>query len=199
MVVVRPGKQLYSHSFAWNSSVGALGSQARLLQRYSLVAHLAPEIRRAMAVAQEKGTQIDSIVTLGNLPELRSLTMPLIEELEIEVETLDSLEGLIVNPEAVERLSEVAPALRIACAGALARPTRKQDESKRPAGVSRSLLRYGAAAAAILGVSAFGWEWRRTQTPSAPAATKSASPAIPSATRTQPPASPHNPTPTPAS
>src|SRR5262245_6817301 len=38
IVAVRPGKLLYSHSFAWDSSMGASGSQARLLQRYSLVA-----------------------------------------------------------------------------------------------------------------------------------------------------------------
>src|SRR6516165_1126747 len=71
-VVVRPGKRLYSHSFAWNSNVGSSGSQARLLQRYSLVAFLEPEIRRAMNAAREKGAPIDAIVTCGNLPEIRS-------------------------------------------------------------------------------------------------------------------------------
>src|SRR4029078_5633070 len=86
IVVVRPGEQLYSHAFAWDSSIGASGSQARLLQRYSLVAFLAPEIRRAIAAAREKGTAVDGIVTCGNLPDLRSLTMPLIEELDLEVE-----------------------------------------------------------------------------------------------------------------
>ena len=194
MVVVRPGKQIYSHSFAWNSNVGAVGSQARLLQRYSLVAHLAPEIRRAMAVTHEKGTQIDSIVTCGNLPEIRSLTMPLIEELDVEVETLDSLEGLIVKPAAVDRLSEVAAALRIACAGAIARQTRKQDESKRPTGESRPMLRYGAAAAVLAGVLAIGWGWWRTHTPSVPPATKNASPRVtPPVTKTPPPSAQQKP------
>ena len=43
IVVVRPGKQLYAHSFAWDSTVGFSGSQARLLQRYSLVSFLSPQ------------------------------------------------------------------------------------------------------------------------------------------------------------
>ena len=161
MVVVRPGEQLYSHSFAWDSSVGSSGSQARLLQRYSLVAFLEPEIRRAMAVARQKGTPVDTIITCGNLPEIRSLTMPLIEELDVEVETLDSLEGLAVGPDASDRLLDVAASLRLACAGAIARPTRRRDESKGKglSGTSRSVLRFGAAAAMILAVLAVGWAW----------------------------------------
>jgi len=157
IVVVRPGKQLYSHSFAWDSSVGLSGSQARLLQRYSLVAFLAPEIRRAMAAAREKGTPVDSIVTCGNLPEIRSLTMPLIEELDVEVESLDSLEGLTVKPEMTDKLTEVAASIRLACAGAVARPTRKRDASMAH---SESLPPWVFRAAAVIvgaGVLAAGW------------------------------------------
>ena len=117
IVVVRPGKLLYAHSFAWDSTIGASGSQARLLQRYSLVSFLSPEVKRAMAEARKSGTPVDAVVTCGNLPDLRSLTMPLIEELDVEVETLDSLEGLVVKPEVAEKLAESAPAIRLACAG----------------------------------------------------------------------------------
>jgi hypothetical protein len=138
IVVVKPGKQLYSHSFPWDSTVGSSGSQARLLQRYSLVAFLAPEIRRAMRAARDKGTPVDAIVTCGNLPEIRALTAPLIEELDIEVESLDSLEGLDVKPEATDKLSDIAASLRMACAGAIARQTRRLDESKRPTPSTRS-------------------------------------------------------------
>jgi hypothetical protein len=45
--------------------------------------------------------------------------MPLIEELDLEVETLDSLEGLRpVGRAKLERLAESAPAIRLACAAA---------------------------------------------------------------------------------
>jgi hypothetical protein len=197
MVVVRPGQQLYSHSFAWDSNVGSCGSQARLLQRYSLVAFLAPEIRRAMNAAREKGTTVDAIVTCGNLPEIRSLTMPLIEELDIEVESLDSLEGLIVTPAATDRLADVAASLRMACAGVIARPTRHRDESKRPAVPVGPVGRVAAAAAVILGLGFLGWSWwptRSTTSPPPPRAATSGA-AAPKATpaprtQTQPPPAP---------
>ena len=160
IVVVRPGKQLYSSSFAWDSTVGTSGSQARLLQRYSLVAILAPEVKRAIAEARKHGIAVDAVVTCGNLPDLRSLTMPLIEELDLEVETLDSLEGLVVKPTAAERLAELAPALRLACAGLLARGTRAWDEKRR-----QSVRRTGAAlrmaaAAALIVIVASAWSMR---------------------------------------
>ena len=137
IVAVRPGELLYSHALPWDSSIGAVGSQARLLQRYSLVSFLAPHVRRAMDVARGKAGGLDAVVICGTFPDLRSLTMPLIEELDIEVETLDSLSGLIIKPSLRERLTELAPVIRIACAGALARPTRPRrpmvEDDRRPA------------------------------------------------------------------
>ena len=53
--------------------------------------------KRAMAEARKAGSPVDVVVTCGNLPDLRLLTMPLIEELDVEVEPLDSLEGLVVR------------------------------------------------------------------------------------------------------
>ena len=76
----------------------------------------------------------------------------------MEVESLDSLEGLIVRPEATDRLSDVAASLRLACAGAVARPTRRRDESKRSTASTGSLARV-AAAAILLGVGFVGWSW----------------------------------------
>jgi hypothetical protein len=157
IVVVRPGEQLYAHSFVWDSTVGATGSQARLLQRYSLVSFLAPEVRRGLAAAREKGTSVDAIVTCGNLPDLRSLTMPLIEELDIEVETLDSLEGLVVRPDATDRLSEIAPAIRIACAGTIARGARPFDPSKQRSNARRRVLI--PVAAVVGGACIVGYAW----------------------------------------
>jgi len=49
----------------------------------------------------------------------------------MEVETLDSLEGLVVAPEAADRLADTASAIRLACAGAIARETRIVDEAQR--------------------------------------------------------------------
>jgi hypothetical protein len=119
IAIVDDGDLKFSRVFGWNYRRPATPKD-ELLQRYSLVAHLAPELRHAFAVVRaEQGVTVDAIVTCGDLPDLRSLTMPLIEELDMEVETLDSLDGLEVAPPltAVE-LRDDAPALRLACAAA---------------------------------------------------------------------------------
>ena len=168
IVVIRPGKQLYAHSFAWDSTIGASGSQARLLQRYSLVAFLSPEVKRAMAEARKAGTPVDAVITCGNLPELRSLTMPLIEELDIEVETLDSLEGLTVKPAIVDKLGESAASIRIACAAAVARGTRPWDPSKKRTG-GGALVRYAQAALFAGAALGLGYWYLKVRLPPAPA------------------------------
>jgi hypothetical protein len=172
IVAVRPGQLLYSHSFPWDSTVGASGSQARLLQRYSLVAFLAPEAKRAMHAARAVGFPITAVVTCGNLPDLRSLTMPLIEELDVEVETLDSLDGLVVKPAATERLTEVAAAIRLACAAVIARATRPWDGAKLIAHQrTRTLIRAAVAVAVVAAlVGAYlGYDWWRKSRTAAPA------------------------------
>jgi hypothetical protein len=177
IVVVRPGKLLYAHSFAWDSTIGATGSQARLLQRYTLVSFLSPEVKRAMAEARKSGMPVDAVVICGNLPELRALTMPLIEELDVEVETLDSFEGLIVKPPVAEKLAESAPAIRMACAAAIARGTRPWDPSKKSPG-PLAIARFARAAvfAAVIAGVAYAW-YARFAPVKSPAPVVSAPPA----------------------
>jgi len=175
MVVARPGELLYSHAFNWNSTIGARGSQARLLQRYSLVSYLAPELKRAAARAREKGARLEAVITCGNLPDLRSLTMPLIEELDLEVETLDSLDGLDVPLALKDRAADLAPAIRLACAGIAARPVRMPHlgaPQRTRIGAPRALV-----AAALIAVAAgMGWLWYSQRGPAAPASTQNAAP-----------------------
>jgi hypothetical protein len=189
IVSVRPGQLIYARSFGWDSSVGSSGSQARLLQRYSLVSFLSPEVKRAMSAARAIGYPVRAVVTCGNLPDLRSMTMPLIEELDTEVETLDSFDGLDVNPPATERLMEIAAAIRLACAGVVARKTRPWDDSKRAAAHRTAALIRVAAVLAILAVLGGGYMayefWRTART--APAPVTKTSQAAPPAGRGAPP------------
>lgn len=148
MAIVHDSKVLYSRRIEWRyKSVTRLNEQ--LLQRYSLVAHLAPEIEHGIgAVKAQYGIAVDCAVTCGDLPDLRSLTMPLIEELDLEVETLDSLHGLEVTESALAgRAAEYAPALCLASAvTALA-----------PAETARRTWWWGRAAAAALLIGMAGW------------------------------------------
>lgn len=155
IAIVRGADVLYSRTLQWRyRSASRLNEQ--LLQRYSLVAHLAPELKRGIDVVRaEHNTAVDCAVTCGDLPDLRSLTMPLIEELDLEVETLDSLDGLQVTPSAeADRAAEYAPALRLACA-VTALPV-----SPHSGGV-RSWFRPAAAGVAIV---AGGW-WGLSRLP----------------------------------
>lgn len=123
MAIMRGADLLYSRRIEWRyRAVSKLNEQ--LLQRYTLVAHLAPELRHGMEVVRaEHGIDTTAAVTCGDLPELRSLTMPLIEELDLEVETLDSLDGLDVTPSAVnDRALDYAPALLLASAATAVAP-----------------------------------------------------------------------------
>ena len=194
IAAIRPGQQIYARSFGWNSAVGSTGSQARLLQRYSLVAFLTPEIRLAMSAAREIGHPVRAVVTCGNLPDLRSLTMPLIEELDVEVETLDSLDGLQIAPTSLDRLTEIAAAIRLACAGVLARRTRPWDLAARGAAHRGAVLMRAAAVVALLagaGGAYLLYDW--WQTPAREPVAASA----PAAARAVPPPSPPTPSVTP--
>jgi len=111
IAIVASGRLVYSREFDWHYRP-ATTVREELLQRYSLVAHLAPEIRHGLdVVGAEHGAAPGGIVTCGDLPELRSLTMPLIEELDIEVETLDTLEDLDLH-RSVDRAGPHAPRAR---------------------------------------------------------------------------------------
>ena len=150
MAIVYDGELLFEREFAWRYRAGGT-LREELLQRYSLVAHLAQEFRHAHDVIRDAhGVSVDGIVTCGDLPDLRSLTMPLIEELDIEVETLDSLDGIgIERPLRAEEIADKAPALRLALCAGIGRSIAP------PRAYSRALPA-AIAAAAVLAISIWG-------------------------------------------
>ena len=119
MAVVDGLEVLHAHEFPWRIRASEQRVQANLLRRYLYVAQLVPEIRRAATIVRDSaGRTIDLAVTCGNIPDLRSFTMPLIQELDIEFETLDSLEGLQIAEDRAAEITQYAPALRLASAAA---------------------------------------------------------------------------------
>jgi hypothetical protein len=178
IAVVRGAELVFGRTFQWTYNPYVLETKAQLLQRYSLIAHLAPEVRRGIAAARAShGISVDAVVTCGDLPELRSLTMPLIEELDLEVETLDSMEGLrAVGKARLERLAESAPALRLASAVALAGAERPRASGPPAARIAAAL-----AAVAALGYGAYTYFTRPVVSTPPPRTTQ---------TTTRPPAKP---------
>jgi hypothetical protein len=160
IAIVGGRELLFSRTFSWTYRPALADTKSQLLQRYSLVAHLAPEVRRGMELVRAShGLRVEGVVTCGDLPELRSLTMPLIEELDLEVETLDSTEGLrAAGNVTADRLRELAPAIRAACAAVLtsglvheAAPSVAPIVKDEPSAAMRA-----AAAVALIGALAWG-------------------------------------------
>jgi hypothetical protein len=160
IAIVRGTDLLFERTIRWIYKPDLKTSKAQALQRYLLVAHLATELGHGIDVVRaEHGLPVDLAVACGDLPELRSLTMPLIEELDIEVETLDSMDGLrVARGATVDEFAESSPALRLAIAATL----RSVEESRRDS-IVPALLR----AAAVITVVAIAWAgysyWHRSR------------------------------------
>jgi hypothetical protein len=156
IAIVRDGRLLFGRTFEWNYSFDIEGPRAEMLQRYSIVSHLAPEVRRGISLVRSSyGASVETAITSGDLPDLRSLTMPLIEELDLEVETLDSSEGLHAAGRArSDRFAELAPVLRLAAAAATA-PVRR----RRRIPVMGRMLRFAAAAAIVATAASLAYRY----------------------------------------
>jgi hypothetical protein len=87
-----------------------------LLERYLLVSQLAPQLKHLIELVRPVyGARVSSVLVSGSLPNLRPLSMLLIDELDIEVETLDSMDLLEPN---LSTLTETVAGLQLATAAA---------------------------------------------------------------------------------
>jgi hypothetical protein len=163
IAIVGAGELLLSRTFPWTYRDNLETSQAQLLQRYVLMSHIAPELDHGFKTVRERhGAAVSLIVTCGNLPELRSLTLPLIEEFDIEVETLDSTDGLLAGRNLQPGgLTDFAPTVRLAAAAALTAAAVPSPDSMLTQGA-----RFAAAAAVIAALAWAGYSfWHGSQSP----------------------------------
>ena len=146
IAIVERGELLFSRTLEWSPHPGSGSVRDELLRRYLLVARLAPELQHAIGVVREqRGVHVEAVVLCGNLPDLRSLTMPLLEELGLHVGTLDSAEGILLAPSAAVQTGASTGPIRLACAAVLPAPPR----TRQSAGWLRA-----AAALALAGLAA---------------------------------------------
>ena len=150
IAIVEGATILFSKTLTWKYDHQARTVREQLLQRYTLVSHIGPELKRGIELVRANhGKRIDTVVTCGDLPDLRSLTMPLIEELDLEFETLDSPEGLrAAKPLTSEKLTEMAPAIRLAAAAAVMPVDHNRAATVLPAVAAMALLAAGVWLAA---------------------------------------------------
>ena len=95
IAIVSGAEVICTRVFAWPLGTPFTGARSELLDRYLLVSQIAPQLQHVIDLVRPvNGVTVTSVAVCGNLPELRSLAMLLIEEMDIEVETLDSTELL---------------------------------------------------------------------------------------------------------
>lgn len=191
MSVLRDASMLYSREFAWRIQASEQRVQAHLLRRYLYVAQLMPELRKAReAVEQQHGVGIGRAIACGNVPDLRSLTMRLIDELDFEFETLDSTDGYKASGPVAAALAQTTSSLRLASVAAAFRSEAGTGHSGRWAAVAAALTLAAGAAWWAFTI----WAASPAMAPSAPAAptaiaVQTEQPAAPVAT-SPPPATP---------
>jgi hypothetical protein len=118
IVIVADGKVIASRVFDWPLGRPFSGSRSEILERYLLVSQLAPELKHLIDLVKPvHGVDVTSVLACGNLPNLRSLSMLLIEEMDIEVETLDSTD--LLDPRSGARFVDIVPALQLAARATL--------------------------------------------------------------------------------
>jgi hypothetical protein len=101
IAIVAGTEVICSRVFEWSLGTPFTGQRSELLDRYLLVSQIAPQLQHVIDLVRPvNGVTVTSVVACGNLPNLRSLAMLLIEEMDIEVETLDSTE--LLDPSVTE-------------------------------------------------------------------------------------------------
>jgi hypothetical protein len=95
IAIVAGTEVICTRVFEWALGAPFTGTRSEELDRYLLVSQIAPQLQHLIDLVRPvNGVTVTSVVACGNLPDLRSLAMILIEEMDIEVETLDSTELL---------------------------------------------------------------------------------------------------------
>lgn len=117
--LVRGGKLLAARDLPWGYLSELAGHQA-LRARDDIAARLGEDLWALVRAARLDGAPLAQVCICGGLPDLRSMTIPLMQRLDVEVETLDSLFGIDEArlPSPADEFRERAAELRLAWAAA---------------------------------------------------------------------------------
>jgi hypothetical protein len=139
---------------------GYRDERSEIRSRAEISYRLADEIDGLLARLEMDRSAVSQVCVCGGLPELRSMTMPLMERLDIEVETLDSLFGIDASnlPDPSDEFRERSAELRLAWAVAADWPAPLNLLRERQRRQLKIMLTRGAVAAGVVaGVSAASW------------------------------------------
>lgn len=163
MTVVRGGVVLFARELTWGYETERLDDSGAVPPGAAFAARVASELRRSLVyLRQSHRVDIGRVLVCGDVPDMRTLTGPLMNELTSDVETLDVADDVDLS-----RLTEPSEGFRsrfgawrtaLALATGAAPLTRLEVRDARRFPIGSPLARrVGIAAAAGLLITAAGW------------------------------------------
>ena len=153
------GRLLYARDLDWGYAAPSVGTPVAL-DRDLLADRLSAELRRSfLYLKQYWERDVSQVLLCGDMPEIRSLTAPMIDRLNIEVETLDTLEG--IDATAIpDGFAERAATFRLASSIAVAPPPVNllpvEVSESRTNAIAIRMFAAGSAAAVVFGAFLYG-------------------------------------------
>ena len=156
--LVRSGALVAARDFAWGYLEEPFGGQ-QPRPREEIAARLAEELESFFGAAGIRQGSETQVCICGSLPELRSMTVPLMERLDLEVETLDSLFTIDAArlPEPTDQFLEQSAELRLAWAVAADWPQPLNLLRERQRRQKRTTFAMAAVAAGVAAGVGVGW------------------------------------------
>jgi hypothetical protein len=150
---------LYARDLDWGYAAPSLGTPVAH-DRDLLADRLSAELGRSFLYLKQYWEQdVSQVLLCGDMPEIRSLTAPLIDRLNIEVETLDTLDG-IDTATVPAGFAERAPMLRLASSIAAEPPPVNllpvEVTAIRTNRTGQRIVALGSAAAVVIGAFLYG-------------------------------------------
>jgi hypothetical protein len=160
LALVRDAVLVAAHHFPWGHVDAGTGRER---PRQEMASRLAAGVIDCVA-ALGGGRDIGQVCVCGAVPELRSMTLPLMEALDVEVEPLDSLFCIdaAALPDPAEGFRERSGELRLAWAAAADWPAPINLLRGRRRRASKALLMRAAVGAGVAAGLAVGWRVQRS-------------------------------------
>jgi hypothetical protein len=156
--LIRRGAMIAARTLPWGY-VDETSGRRLLRPRQEVAGRLHDDLAEFVSAAQSEGHGLSHIAVCGALPDLRSITTQLVERLDVEVEPLDSMFGVVPEglPTTSDTFRDRVAELRLVWAAAA--DTRPAIDLLR-AGRSQARRTYLSRAAVAAGVAAgigIGW------------------------------------------
>ena len=170
VALVRDAVLIAAHRLPWGYLDGRGGAAVR--PREEIAGRIGDAIAEFVAAVGGEPRDIGQVCIAGGMPELRSMTLPLMERLDVEVEPLDSLFGIDAAnlPAAGDDFRDRGAELRLAWAAAADWPPAINLLRAQRRQASKTMLSRAAVAAGIAAGLLGGWRvsqsaWWQSPTP----------------------------------